>query len=130
MKKILSLVLVTSFILCANAVDAYTLYEAPNAGNMDFYPMMQRQMQEYETLDFINNPEEYKEKREAKDAGNKIRNSNFNPNYTPNYGGAFLHPVHPVQMQFTKAANGNIKIQGIHSNNESIIKSNTSTEDK
>lgn len=130
MKKILGFVLGTSLILCANYANAYSLYEAPNAGNMDFYPMMQRQMQEYETLDFVNNPEQYKEKREAKDNGNKIRKSNFNPNYTPNYGGTFLHPVHPVQMQFTKDASGNIRIQGIQSNNESIIKSNSSIEDK
>lgn len=129
MKKILGLSVGIALIACANSVGAYTLYEAPNAGNMNFYPMMQRQMEQEETLDFVNNPEGYKEKREAKDAGNKIRNSNFNPNYTPNYGGAFLHPVHPVQMQFTKDANGNIRIQGLHSNNESITNTNT-TEDK
>ena len=128
MKKILGLSVGIALIACANSVGAYTLYEAPNAGNMNFYPMMQRQMEQEETLDFVNNPEGYKEKREAKDAGNKIRNSNFNPNYTPNYGGAFLHPVHPVQMQFTKDANGNIRIQGIHSNNESIINSNETEE--
>ena len=128
MKKILGLSAGIALIACANSVGAYTLYEAPNAGNMNFYPMMQRQMEQEETLDFVNNPEGYKEKREAKDAGNKIRNSNFNPNYTPNYGGTFLHPVHPVQMQFTKDANGNIRIQGIHSNNESIINSNKTEE--
>lgn len=125
MKKILGLGAVFALIVCANSVGAYTLYEAPNAGNMNFYPMMQRQMQQEETLDFVNNPEGYKERREAKDNGNKIRNSNFNPNYSPNYGGAFLHPVHPVQMQFTKDASGNIRIQGIHSNNESITNTNT-----
>ena len=128
MKKILGLSVGIALIACANSVGAYTLYEAPNAGNMNFYPMMQRQMEQEETLDFVNNPEGYKEKREAKDAGNKIRNSNFNPNYTPNYGGTFLHPVHPVQMQFTKDANGNIRIQGIRSNNESIINSNKTEE--
>lgn len=121
MKKLLGLSLGIAFILCASSVNAYTLYEAPNAGNMNFYPMMQRQMEQEETLDFVNNPEAYKEKREAKDNGNKIRNSNFNPNYSPNYGGTYLHPVHPVQMQFTKDANGNIRIQGIHSNNETIM---------
>jgi hypothetical protein len=129
MKKILGLSAVIALIAGANSVGAYTLYEAPNAGNMNFYPMMQRQMQQEETLDFVNNPEGYKERREAKDNGNKIRNSNFNPNYSPNYGGAFMHPVHPVQMQFTKDANGNIRIQGLHSNNESITNTNT-TEDK
>lgn len=121
MKKLLGLCIGTALIMCANTVNAYVIHEAPNAGNMNFYPMMQRQMEHDETLDFVNSPESYKEKREAKDNGNKIRNSNFNPNYSPNYGGTYLHPVHPVQMQFTKDANGNIRIQGFHSNNETIL---------
>lgn len=121
MKKALFCIgLLSTIILGVNCASAYTLYEAPNAGNLNFYPMMQRQMEQTETLDFVNNPEDYKKKREAKDEGNKIRQSNFNPNYSPNYGGTYLHPVHPVQMQFTKDANGNIKIQGLHSNSETI----------
>ncbi len=100
---------------------AVPVYQAPNVGNMNFYPLMQHQMEKQETLDFVNDSENYKQKREKKDNENKMRESNFNPNYTPNYGGTYLHPVHPVQMQFTKDENGNIKIQGIQSNSETII---------
>ena len=99
------------------SADASPMYTAPNVGNSNFLPMMQNQMQKEETLDFVNDSENYKKKREAKDnSENTIRQSNFNPNYAPNYGGTYLHPVHPVQMQFTKDANGNIKIQGLNSN--------------
>ena len=81
---------------------------------------MMHQLEKEETLDFVNNSEEYSKKREAKDNENKIRSSNFNPNYTPNYGGTYLHPVHPVSMQFTRGENGTIKIQGVHSNSQTI----------
>ncbi|MBR1460896.1 hypothetical protein IJ596_04615 [bacterium] len=110
---------VAAFTLSANAMPMYT---APNAGNSSFLPMMQSQMEKQETLDFVNDSENYKKKREAKyNSENAVRESNFNPNYSPNYGGTYLHPVHPVQMQFSKDANGNIKIQGIQSNSETII---------
>ncbi len=109
---------VSAFTLTANAMPMYT---APNAGNSSFLPMMQSQMEKEETLDFINDSENYKKKREAKyNSENTIRGSHFNPNYSPKYGGTYLHPVHPVQMQFTKDANGNIKIQGLQSNSEMI----------
>lgn len=122
MKKILSLVLGISFIMAGSAALAVSpVYQAPNVGNMDFYPMMQYQMEKQETLDFANDPEHYKQKRDEKDNQNKVRSSNFNPNYSPNYGGTYLHPVHPVQMQFTKGDDGNIKIQGVHTNNSTII---------
>lgn len=112
MKKILfaMLLVLPLSTLTANA----SIYEAPNAGNLNFYPMMQRQMEAQETLDFVNNPENYKQKREAKDNENKKRESRFNPNYSPNYGGAFLQQVHPVQMQFTKDNDGSIKIKSIN----------------
>ena len=124
MKKVGLGILVGMLVLCgvlkANAVNP--TYMAPNAGNMNFYPLMHSQMEQEETLDFINkSKEEYKKDREKKNNEQKMRESKFNPNYAPNYGGAFLHPVHPVQMQFTKDENGNIRIQGIHSNSEKII---------
>lgn len=110
---------IAAFTLSANAMPMYT---APNAGNSSFLPMMQSQMEKEETLDFVNDSENYKKKREAKfNSENTIRESHFNPNYTPNYGGTYLHPVHPVQMQFTKDASGNIKIQGFQSNSEPIM---------
>ncbi len=119
MKKILLTLSVLLFTVnISHAINP--TYTAPNASNMDFYPMMQYQMEKQETLDFANDPENYTKKREIKDNENKIRNTNFNPNYTPNYGGAYLHPVHPVSMQFTKSEDGTIKIKGIQSNSETI----------
>lgn len=122
MKKFLLLSLVAVLSSCG----AYAInptYTAPNASNMNFYPLMQHQMEKQETLDFANHPEEYKKRREAKDNENKIRNSNFNPNYSPNYGGTYLHPVHPVTMQFTKGSDGQIKIESIQSTPKTTIKS-------
>ena len=119
MKKILSL----SFVLFLGTCGAYAInptFTAPNASTMDFYPMMRNQMEKQETLDFVNHPEEYEKKREAKDNVYMMRNSNFNPNYTPNYGGTYLHSVHPASMQFTKGSDGQIKIQDIQSNPQTI----------
>lgn len=121
MKKVLLL-----FVLFAFGCGAYAInptYTAPNASTLDFYPMMRRQMEKEETLDFINRPEDYKERREAKDNENKVRNSNFNPNYSPNYGGTYLHPVHPVTMQFSKGSDGQIKIQEVKTTIKSLDKS-------
>ena len=67
MKKTLLGLAILSFIgLSTNGAFAGYYYQAPNAGNMSFYPMMQRQMEQQETLDFVNHPEEYKEKRAKK----------------------------------------------------------------
>ena len=121
MKKTLLLSLVAVLSSCG----AYAInptFTAPNASNMDFYPLMQHQMEKEETLDFVNRPEEYKKRREAKDSENKIRNTNFNPNYSPNYGGTYLHPVHPVTMQFTKSSDGQIKIKETPATIKSIEK--------
>lgn len=111
MKKILIGMLLILPLLGSSA--NASIYEAPNAGNLNFYPMMQRQREAQETLDFVNKPETYKQRREAKDNENMKRKSNFNPNYSPNYGGAFLQQVHPIQMQFTKDNDGSIKIKGV-----------------
>ena len=111
MKKVLLL----SALIAFSTGSAYAInptFTAPNASTMDFYPMMRNQMEKEETLDFINNPEAYKDKREIKDTQYQMRNSNFNPNYTPNYGGRYLHTIQPATMQFTKGSDGQIKIQG------------------
>ncbi|MBR1424910.1 hypothetical protein IJ579_05050 [bacterium] len=130
MKRILllSLCLVLAGV---NGAFAFGHYEAPNGGNMSFYPLMQQQIEHQETLDFTKNPENYKQKREAKDAknGTVVRNSGYNPSYGPNYGGTGLQQVHPVNMRFIKDANGNIKIQGMNSSNYSNTINTTTTEE-
>lgn len=113
MKKSLLLGICTLFLSC-NFACAMPMNPTPTVGNSDFYPLMQHQMEKEETLDFVNDSENYKKKRERKDNG-AVKGSNFNPNYTPNYGGNYLHPAQPAQMQFTKDADGNIKIQNVQS---------------
>ena len=87
---------------------------------MNFYPMMQRQMEKEETLDFVNHPEEYKQKREAKDTQldyeqGKIQSPYFQPTRM-NINANHLKSSPAIQdtnMEFTKDENGQIRIQGI-----------------
>ncbi len=119
MKKILICLTVLSFISTIPAFGAAPYYyQAPNAGNMNFYPMMQRQMEREETLDFINNPEDYKQRREEKDAKLDYQEgkTNVNPYLKPttfNLGGKTKLYNEQPSMEFTKDENGQIKIQGI-----------------
>ena len=120
MKKILLCTMIIAFceVLSSNiAFSAMNYYQAPNAGNMNFYPMMQRQKEKEETLDFINNPEDYKKKREAKDAKLDYQEgkTDINPYLTPariNINANKFQTTTP-SMEFTKDENGQIKIQGI-----------------
>ena len=119
MKKILICLTVLSFISTIPAFGAAPYYyQAPNEGNMNFYPMMQRQMEREETLDFINNPEDYKQRREEKDAKLDYQEgkTNVNPYLNPttfNLGGKTKFHNEQPSMEFTKDENGQIKIQGI-----------------
>ena len=108
MKKSLLLGICVLFV-SANFAAAAPFNPVPNGGNSEFYPLMQYQMEKQETLDFMNDSENYKKKREEKDN----KNSNFNPNYTPNYGSKGSSAIQPVKMQFVKDANGNIVIQSV-----------------
>ncbi len=117
MKKVLLGLAVLSFTASNFAVAVPYYYQAPNAGNMNFYPMMQRQMEEEQTLDFINNPEDYKQKREAKDAQLDYQEgkTDINPYLKPTTFNLGKQKPNPVQsnMEFTKDENGQIRIQGI-----------------
>lgn len=101
---------------------AANYYQAPNAGNLNFYPLMQHQMEKQETLDFVNNPEAYKEKREAKDAQLDYieGKTNFNPSYKPtsfNLNSTRDNNIEklpaPREMEFSKDGNGQIIIKGV-----------------
>ncbi len=116
MKKILlGLGIITVVSLLTAGVAKASIYEAPNMGNLNFYPLMQQQMERQETLDYANDPEHYKEKREKRSIQEDIRSSNFNPNYKNNYSGTLFHhqSSQPSQMRFIKGADGNIMIQEI-----------------
>lgn len=119
MKKFLLSISILS-LLAPNAVFANYIYQTPTAGTMNFYPMMQHQMEKEETLDFVNHPEEYKQKREAKDAQldyeqGKVQSPyfqqtrmNINANHLKS-----SPVVQDTNMEFTKDENGQIRIQGI-----------------
>lgn len=105
-------------ILIGAPTMAFDYYQPPNGSNMNFYPMMQHQMEKQETLDFINNPNEYKKKREAKDAQldqqeGKIKE---NPYFKPTGFEMKNSSQPPAQnnMEFTKDEDGNIRIQGLN----------------
>jgi len=112
-KKIL---LITAFAISPVGVFAagFNYLDAPNATNRNFSAIYQQQFEKEESLDFINNPEDYKTKREQKDQyldykeGKTDIPSFLKPKInTDNYVPA------AETMQFTKGADGQIKIQGI-----------------
>ena len=112
MKKILSVLLFAMFISSSGALAFSPTYSNPTEGTINFYPMMRRQMEHEETLDFDNDPEHYKEKRNKKDAQDAYRagNKNFNPSYEPST--SLIKFMHKNQdMQFTTDSNGNILIK-------------------
>ena len=66
MKKLL----LTTFVLSLTTCCAHATFDyltAPNATNVNFAPLTQYQFEKKEALDFVNNSEQYKEKREQKD---------------------------------------------------------------
>lgn len=89
--------------------------DVPNAGNRNFQPIMQQKFEKEDSLDFINNPEQYKEKREKKDAILDYQEGKTNE--VPE----FLKPKIDIQttrpannnMEFTTDKNGQIKIKEI-----------------
>lgn len=114
MKKILSILLLVLLMPCSDALAISPTYSNPSVGTMDFYPMMRRQMEREETLDFEDDPEHYKEKREEKDAQAEYRagNKNFNPSYeSPTSLTKFRNQNKNVE--FTTDSNGNIIIKSI-----------------
>lgn len=122
MKKVLLTISILSLGNIFSGTMAANFYQAPNAGNLNFYPMMQHQMEKQETLDFVNNPEAYKEKREAKDAQLDYieGKTNFNPSYKPtsfNLNSTRDNNIQelpePKKMEFSKDGNGQIIIKGV-----------------
>jgi len=114
MKKILlsAITIGLSATLSANAFE----YLAPtNEATRNFSPIIRHQFEKQETMDFINKPEEYKIKREKKDAYLDYKEGKTNE--IP----SFLKPQINVEnqvpattnMEFKKDENGQIKIQGI-----------------
>lgn len=125
MKKILLGLTISAFVTAMYSIPAYaTYYQAPNGGNMNFYPLMQHQMEKEETLDFVNDPEHYKEKREQKDAqldyqegktdvNPYFKPTSFNLKGSPSQSQDQTETQTSEPMQFMKDSNGQIRIQGM-----------------
>jgi hypothetical protein len=113
MKRISLALLVIALGTSAMAFD----YLGPtNEANRNFSPLIQHQFEKQETLDFINNPSEYKAKREKKDAYLDYKEGKTNGEIP-----AALKPQINVKsnsstssnVQFIKGEDGQIKIQEI-----------------
>ena len=113
MKKLLSVFLFLFLLSCLRVNAVSPTYSNPTAGTVDFYPLMQYQMEKEETLDFANDAENYKRKRARKDAQNEYRanNMNFNPNYSVQNNFLHIKNTNSKNMTFTTDSNGNIIIK-------------------
>ena len=117
MKKIFSIAagicIITTLNMPAVTAMPSGYMDVPNAGNRNFQPIMQQKFEKEDSLDFINNPEGYKEKREKKDAILDYQEGKTDE--IPE----FLKPKINIQdnrpgnnnMQFIKDENGQIRIK-------------------
>ena len=99
--------------MSVNAASAVYFNQTPTAGNHNFYPLMQHQMEKEETLDFVNHPEEYKKKRAQKDARLDYIDGKTDVNPYANTTNPTINTrnLRPVNMQFTTGGDGQLKIQ-------------------
>ncbi|MCM1339678.1 MAG: hypothetical protein NC191_08410 [Muribaculaceae bacterium] len=112
MKKILLLSVILT--LGASSVYAFEYLGPINEGNRNIAPIKQHQFEKQETLDFVNNPNEYKIKREQKDAYLDYKEGKTTeiPEFMKPKINNSQQQATP-SMEFTKGEDGQIKIQGI-----------------
>lgn len=114
MKKFLLAILVLSFSNCT--VAAFDYLSAPNETNRNFAPLTQYQFEKKEAFDFLNNPEEYQEKREQKDRyldyqeGKVDIPANVKTRYNMQDSTEYARPG-SNNMQFYKDENGKLRIK-------------------
>ncbi len=116
MKKVLlTTAILGAFTLttCHAANAGYGYLAAPNEGNRNFSTLMQHQFEKEETLDFINTPEQYKEKREKKEKFLDYQSGKVDipPSVQTQFNLQGSRPG-SNNMQFIKDENGKIRIQG------------------
>ncbi len=113
MKKILLSALLISFTV--GTANAFEYLGPTNEATRNITPIMKRQFEKNETLDFVNKPEEYKIKREKREAYQDYQEGKTN--YIPAQYAPRQIPASPfapaTNMQFTTDDNGQIRIQGI-----------------
>ncbi len=108
--------LLIGFMLGLTPISAYASYNylSPTTeSNRNFQPLMKHQFEKEETLDFTNNPEEYKIKRERKE---KLIEQQQKISVPPSAATQFnLQGTRPGSnnLQFIKDEDGKIRIKGI-----------------
>lgn len=116
MKRLLAVLTAGMFVLSAGNVALATpfgLVNPTNEGSSAFAPLMEYQFEKQETLDFKNNPEEYKRKRESKDRYLDYQEGKLDltPDVRSRYQMQNSAPG-TNNLQFIKGDDGQIKIQG------------------
>lgn len=109
-------VMVTISTISNTSVFAYNYLGPTNEANRNFQPIMQHRFEKEETMDFVKDPDEYKIKRQKKDAYLDYKEGKTNevpefmkPKFNIN---ATQRPVQ-TNMEFTKGTDGQIHIQSI-----------------
>ncbi len=114
MKKILTVLTVVGLASGSAALASPFNFLTPtNEGNRNFAPLMQYEFEKQETLDFKNNPEEYKQKREKKDRFLDYQEGKLD--LTPDVRTQYqLNNYAPGNnnLQFIRGEDGQIKIKG------------------
>lgn len=115
MKKLAILTILLGFTGCA-AFANYGYISAPTGGNRNFQPLMRHQFEQTETLDFVNDAEHYKEKREQQEEAIKhqskmqdLKPTQFNLNHSRPTQEAPKTPA----MEFSTTDDGHIIIKPI-----------------
>ena len=114
MKKILTVLTVVGLASGGAALASPFNFLTPtNEGNRNFAPLMQYEFENQETLDFKNNPEEYKQKREKKDRFLDYQEGKMDltPDVKTQYNLQNSAPG-TSNLQFIKGDDGQIRIKG------------------
>ena len=114
MKKILTVLTVVGLASGSAALASPFNFLTPtNEGNRNFAPLMQYEFEKQETLDFKNNPEEYKQKREKKDRFLDYQEGKMDltPDVKTQYNLQNSAPG-TSNLQFIKGDDGQIRIKG------------------
>lgn len=116
MKKILVSTLFVAFMTNLFSVVSaapFGLVSPTNEGTSSFAPFMQYEFEKKETLDFQNNPEEYKQKRKEKDRylDYQAGKLDLTPDVRSRYNIQNSAPG-TNNLQFIKGDDGQIKIMG------------------
>ena len=111
MKKILTVLTVVGLASGGAALASPFNFLTPTTeGNRNFAPLMQYEFEKQETLDFKNNPEEYKQKREKKDRFLDYQEGKLD--LTPDVRTQYHYAPGTSNLQFIRGEDGQIKIKG------------------